>query len=472
MKAKNIYILSGIVLIIAAFFSVGYHHIDEHIQILEFAGLKLNKTVAENLPWEYHYQMRQAIQPAIVVLFYNFFNLIGISNPFTIAFFLRLVAAAIAFTGMLMIYKSYIQTITDEKLKKWFLLLSFFLWFMIYNNIRFSSENLSGSVFLIAFSLLISKKSQSTLFYLFVGLLLGLSFLFRYQSGLLIAGLILWYVFMNKNIRIAALLLFAIIIMTGIGIIIDRWYYGNWTFTLLNYFQQNIVLHKASNYGTEPWWFYFRDVFIRAIPPFSIIILASFFMVFVFKRKDLLSWTLFPFLLAHIFIAHKETRFLFPIIGFIPIVIIHSIMIAQGRWKTLSLNNKVIKSFARLFWIVNLVALTVIVFKPANSQIPLFNKIYSGYDQPTVIYCYHDNPFEHINFYKRPNLEIVNVDSLENIKVPLNKKQLIATSDTTILSKINAHKKLVYSTIPKWFFNFNFNNWISRTSIWWVYELY
>ena len=90
MKAKYIYIFSSIVLVIAAYFSTGYHQIDEHIQILEFAGLKLNMTVANNVPWEYQYQMRAAIQPAIVVLIFDFFNIFGINNPFTITIFLRL----------------------------------------------------------------------------------------------------------------------------------------------------------------------------------------------------------------------------------------------------------------------------------------------------------------------------------------------------------------------------------------------
>ena len=72
IKKNYIYLLSILTLIITAFFSSGYYHFDEHFQILEFAGLKLKMTLATNLPWEYTYQMRPAIQPAIVVLFLNF----------------------------------------------------------------------------------------------------------------------------------------------------------------------------------------------------------------------------------------------------------------------------------------------------------------------------------------------------------------------------------------------------------------
>jgi GPI mannosyltransferase 3 len=146
MKIKYIYALSIIILVITAFFSTGYYHFDEH------------------------YQMRPAIQPGIVVLISHIFNATGVKNPFTITLFLRLLSAALAFLGMYLIYKSFSKTILNDTLKRWFAILSFLLWFMIYNNVRFSSENWSGSIFLIAYSLLNIKQFPN------IGVLLGLSF--------------------------------------------------------------------------------------------------------------------------------------------------------------------------------------------------------------------------------------------------------------------------------------------------------
>src|SRR5664279_42547 len=199
LKLKHIYILSIVTLIVTAFFSIGYYHFDEHFQILEFAGLKLNMTAAGNLPWEYVYKMRPAIQPAIVVLIFKLFHFVGMTNPFTIALILRLLSASVAFTAMYLIYIAYYKTLNDETLKIWFSMLSFFLWFMIFDSVRFSSENWSGSIFLIAFALLNIKQFPNKS-YLLIGMLLGLSFLFRYQTGFLIAGLILWHLFIKKSI--------------------------------------------------------------------------------------------------------------------------------------------------------------------------------------------------------------------------------------------------------------------------------
>lgn len=475
MKEKYIYILSIIILVITAFFSTGYHHFDEHFQILEFAGLKLNMTVAGNLPWEYHYQMRPAIQPAVVVVIYNFLNIFGIDNPFTIALFLRLLSAAIAFLGMYMIYKTYNKKILNDTLKKWFLLLSFFLWFMIYNNVRFSSENWSGSIFLIAFSLLNIRQHPNKFYYLYIGLLLGLAFLFRYQVGFLIAGLILWYLLNKKNIGNAIFLTLGMIFLIGIGIIIDRWFYGEWTLTTWNYFNQAILQNKAADFGIDPWWYYFEIVFIKAIPPFSIIFIVSVVVVFIFKRKDLLTWTIFTFLLIHFIIGHKEIRFLFPVIGFLPIIIIKSFEIIQERWNSTISDKKVVMIFAKLFLIANFIALLIIAFKPADNQISLYRKLYNDYKAPTTLYYTGDNPYHRIldiNFYKRKNLDVIKINSVNEINFDANKNHLFVTKNLDTVNNIITQKKLVYSTFPDWIKAFNFNKWIERSKCWYVYELY
>jgi phosphatidylinositol glycan class B len=475
MKTRYIYFLSIIVLIITAFFSTGYHHFDEHFQILEFAGLKLNITQASNLPWEYHYQMRSAIQPALVVILYQFFNFPGIDNPFTIALMLRLFSATIAFTGMYLIYKTYERTILDSTLKKWFLLLSFFLWFMIYDSVRYSSENWSGSIFIIAFSLLKLKENTGKYHYLYVGLLLGLSFLFRFQAGFLISGLILWYLFIKKNISGAVLLTLGVVILIGIGILIDRWFYGEWTLTTWNYFNQAILLNKVKDFGSDPWWYYFEIVFIKTIPPFSIIFIFSIILFFIFKSKNVLTWIIFPFLLIHFIIGHKEARFLFPIIGFLPIIIIKVLEIIQEKWHKTFLENKFVKFTAKSFWIANIIALLIIIFKPADNQISLYKKLYTDYNTPTTLFYIEDNPYHRIldiNFYKRKNLDIIKINSVSEINSDVNRKQLFVTKDRNTVDEIKMQKKLVYCSFPDWIYNFDFNKWIERTKCWYVYEIF
>jgi GPI mannosyltransferase 3 len=475
IKKNYIYILSILALFITACFSSGYYHFDEHFQILEFAGLKLYMTVATNLPWEYTYQMRPAIQPAIVILVYKFFIALGISSPFTIAIVLRILSAAVSFTGMYLIYKAFNKSFLDATLKLWFSLLSFFLWFIIFENVRFSSENWSGSIFLIAFSLLYINQSKGKKLFFSVGLLLGLSFLFRYQTGFLIGGLICWHLVMKKNIGNTVLMILGILILFGAGILIDRWFYGNWTLTTWNYFNQNILQNRVSDFGIRPWWYYLERIFIEGIPPFSLIYIASFVLFFIFKRKDLLTWTLLPFILIHFIIGHKEIRFLFPLIGFIPVIIIKSVEIIQEHWKSGFSDLKPVKIFVRLFWIVNLIFLIIIAFTPADGQISLYRKVYSEYKSPATLYYTEDNPYNRvldINFYKRATLEIVQIDSIGKIDQNANRKQLFVTKDKNTLNDLRTQKRLIYSSFPDWIRIFNFNNWMARTNCWYVYELH
>jgi phosphatidylinositol glycan class B len=475
IKKNYIYILSILALVITTFFSSGYYHFDEHFQILEFAGLKLNMTVAANLPWEYTYQMRPAIQPAIVVLVFRLFSVPGVTSPFIITYVLRILSAAVAFTGMYLIYKAFYRSILNDALKLWFSLLSFFLWFMIFNNVRFSSENWSGNIFLIAFSLLYIKHTDRKRHFLYIGMLLGLAFLFRYQTGFLIAGFILWHLLIKKNYVNTIILILGVVILFGAGVLIDRWFYGNWTLTAWNYFNMNILQNRVSDFGIRPWWYYIERVFVQGIPPFSIVYIISFIFYFIFKRKDLLTWTLLPFLLIHFIIGHKEIRFLFPVIGFLPIIIIKSVQIIQERWNGTFPEHKLVRKFAQLFWIVNLIFLVIIAFTPADGQISLYRKVYSDYESPATMYYTRDNPYNRvldINFYKRANLEIVKIDSVGNIDFNAKRKLLFVTKDKNILDDLRTQKRLIYSTFPDWIRIFNFNNWMSRTNCWYVYELY
>ena len=136
MHQNRIYFLSIFILIVAAIFSKGYYHFDEQIQILEFAGVKLNLTTVHFMPWEYNYQMRPALQPLMVVFLGTMMDFFHYQNPFFIAFILRLCSATIGFLAMYLMYQSYCKIITDDTLQKWFLWLSFLLWMMIFTHLH------------------------------------------------------------------------------------------------------------------------------------------------------------------------------------------------------------------------------------------------------------------------------------------------------------------------------------------------
>ena len=449
----NIYIASAIFLLFASIFSLGYHQYDEHFQILEFAGLKLQLTSAEDLPWEFHNQMRPAIQPLIVYVTHCFMGLFGEVNPFHLAFVLRLISAALSFLAMWLIYKTFSNKITNPVLSKWFLILSFTLWFLIFRSVRFSSENWSGLIFTIAFALYFIKVNKNVWYYLFLGTILGLSFIFRYQVGFLVFGFISWLIIIQREkLKNLFALISGIFIVICLGVLIDKWFYGEWTLTSWNYFTKNIIENKVSEFGVDPWWYYLKLFFIQAIPPFSLLFLIGLIVIIIFKRRSAIVWCIVPFLVIHFIIGHKELRFLYPLTGFIPFITIKSLDIITTRFFNKLLNNKGFLIFMKIFFIANTIPLIIISFKPSDSRISLYQTIYNNYNTPTILYCVEDNPYKRaydIHFYKRSNLEVYKINSLEEIdKNAKGQHKLILFKNDSVPSEIEKKYTLVYTSYP------------------------
>ncbi len=476
MKIRQVKIISLIVLLVIAYFSVGWEFPDEHFQILEFAAWKLQMTTTDQLPWEFHFQIRSAIQPAIVVTIHRIFAVLGCTDPFLISFFLRVLTVALTFTSMVMIYRNYAPEIKTQPLQKWFLLLSFLLWFALLNNVRFRSETWSGSLFIIGFCYLfrLARNPQGRDF-LIAGILMGLAFVVRYQTGLLIGGFFLWLL-LSRREKMAniSLLIMGIAISFLSGVLLDRWFYGEWTFTAWNYFNQNLIQDKVSGFGVEPWWFYFKDVFIRTIPPFSLVFILSFLVVVLFLRKDVLTWIILPYVLVHCLIGHKEIRFLYPLIGFLPIMAIKAYEFIVQGWKINLAENRWFQVYTRCFWYLNLLLIAVVLFIPAEPQTKLYQYIYNNYPQPATLCYVSENPYyraKEVHFYKRASLNIKNFKDSSGKEMASGKKYLLALckKDAKPVSKKN--QKLIYATYPEWIKRFNFNNWLDRAQVWYVYEI-
>ena len=475
MNQRRIILLSALIFIITAWFSEGYYHWDEHFQITEFAGLKLGLTEKSALPWEYNCQMRQGIQPFIVYAIYKFSSSVGITDPFIISFVSRLFAAAISFLSIYLMVKLYTGKIGNVKLQYAFLLLSFLLWFSVFNSVRFSSESLAGRIFIIGFALLLIKTRSKPVDYLTSGIILGFSFLVRYQAALMIVGFAAWLVFIHKA-GIRNLLIFSagFFLVLLVGVLIDRWFYGDWILTTWNYFNQNMLLGKAAGFGIQPWWYYIEQTFMNAFPPFSLIYISATIIYIICKPKDAITWIIVSFLVAHFMIGHKEIRFIFSIIGFLPIMIISSAQIILEKTGYEFIERKAVKVFVKAFWYTNLILLGIVIFRPADDQISIYKKLYYHYTAPTILYYIEDNPYHrvglNINFYKRKDLVIRQVTSMNMID-PGNDTTALFATEKPVLPPIWFKPILIYSSLPEWVKEFDINNWVERTLFWNIYEL-
>jgi hypothetical protein len=476
MSNQRVFLWGGLALLVASVFSTGFHHWDEHFQILEFAGWKLGITPEADLPWEFAARLRPALQPVMVVLLYRFMDLFGTPDPFVLTFILRLFTASLTFVGSVLFVRGQLENnpvLSVPVFRRWYLFLSFFLWFTVYNGVRFSSEGLSCALFLMGYGLFFRTAERSNAKLLLVGLFFGLAFVVRYQTGLMIAGLVAW-AFLVQRIPVRKLLpmVLGVLAMTGFGIAVDRWFYGTWTITLWTYFEQNLIEGKAAAFGTEPWWTYFSEVFRRAVPPFSLLFLLPPIVLFLLRRKDPLTWTVLPFLLVHVLIGHKEIRFMFPMLGLLPLLIITGLATVRDRWWP-ALTTHPLNSYATwLFAVIHMLLLLVVVLKPADSENALYRTIYREFPKPITLLHDGEHPYYRvadIHFYRRQGLHIAQLDTAGTL--PQEPYLFVSRADGP--PELGASSvELVYTSFPAWIRRFNLGGWVERSNRWsvWLVE--
>lgn len=479
---KHLFLISLLVYIITAFFSNGYYHHDEHFQILEFCNYKLGNSSGIDLPWEFHKKIRPALQPTIAIIGVKFLNLLGIYNPFTYALIFRILTAILFWFVLCKFCVFLINNFSTEKGKKIFLLLSFYLWFTPSINVRFSSENYSAITFLAAVYLtlhFIKEGPRKTLLKLvFAGILLGFSFFFRFQIAFAILGLGLWLLIINRmRWNYLLVLITSGIIAMAFCTYLDYWFYGNLEFTPLNYFNANIFENKASNWGVHPWWYYFHLFILQVIPPISIFLFAFFFAGLYKRPKNIFTWCIIPFLIAHFMVGHKEMRFMFPMVfSFLYLTALGiDDFIEKHKYE------KAGRVMFLMVVIINMPLLFAKMITPAQEAINYYRFLYSySSKQKTDLLCTEKDAYElvgcKVNFYKPQNLNSWVFKSDQEISSYLseNKPESVLLLERKLSVDhefTNYYKENMYCLFPDWILKFNFNNWQSKARIWNISKL-
>lgn len=358
IKYKSWILISLAFHIIASFFSVGHLHPDEHYQLLEFLGYKLGTTPSSDLPWEFSAKMRPWFQPGIYYIITKFFSIFGLEDRFALTYIFRLLSITLGFVSSLHLakfcYEKYRHNIP--------VYLSLLFWPLPFLHARLSSEALAASIFTFA---LLSFFNNSKKGLIKTGVLFGLTFLLRYHCGFMIFGLCLWSLIKKeKSVKELSILTITTMSVIGMSILVDFWGYGEMSFAPYHYTFQNIVENKAANYGVSPWWYYFKAVFNKLIAPIGITVIISFLITWIRKPLSWITFTTLPFFVIHCLIGHKEWRFLFPLIPFVPLV----------AGETIELFSKVMNKRAIRYWIYLLAICNSLLLFTA------FKSVHQSYD--------------------------------------------------------------------------------------------
>jgi GPI mannosyltransferase 3 len=464
--------------IIAAWFSIGFYHPDEFFQVFEFAGYKAGVSPPATMPWELKAMVRPAIQPALIYFFQNVTQ--GYFSPSSIQFICRLFSALLGIFSLALITIVGIKILKDEASKKFLILVSAFLWFFPFVHARFSSENIAGSLIFISIACLLFYQLNHKKYLLpIAGFVTGLAFDFRVQVVFMILGIMAWAIFIARfSIKELFTIGFPALVAVLIGLLIDRWFYGQWVLTAWKYFQANIVQGKAASYGMNPWWSYFQWVTIDLVIPFSIIIIIGIFYSFIKYPANLVVLAVFPFILAHIFIAHKELRFLFPIINGLPFLLS---LAYQSVKDILKIKQSILQSIFMVWILIHCFILVFSSLTPADDRFGVHQYIYDHYDKKDLTMISHaESPYAFgflPDYFDRPRgmkqYQFASQKQVDSLLL-LSKSPAVVIfeyrKDATSFTRKHPGAKLVYRFIPAWIDPFDFNHWMDRTKIWYVYE--
>ncbi len=474
---KNGILFFGLLVhIITAYFSFGFHHADELFQVYEFAGYKLGLNSAADLPWEFGSKMRSGIEPLWVYCFTKALNFISITNPFTISFVLRLFQALLSFWAIVQVLNYLERDIKSEGTRIIFWLFGTLFWFLPYFHARLLSENFSSTLFLLGFVLCI-RNAKSFSFgegfrmrCSFGGVLMGLAFLTRFQIGFMMGGFLAWQWFMAKvDKKFFVYCAIGVFFSLGTGVVIDKWLYSEWTISWWNYLYLNFFKGGANQFGTMPVYFYLTESVLNLIPPFSVVIVVVIILFWIKFKKHVITWITLPFVLLQIFVPHKELRFLFPLLNFLPFMILYYFE-SVDRNKSAILNFIRTKTVTRLFVVCNFMALAIFSFVPASNSGQVLKSIYNITQNKQVVLLYKENnPYSNngsLNYFRNKNLRPLELN--ENATIDSQNREVFYFSEvfnrTDTLKIKNKQFNKVYSNFPVWLSNFNFNGWMERST--------
>lgn len=321
-----VFLLFAVVHVLSAVLSTGFFHPDEHFQVIEFASYKLGITAREQLAWEFGTQIRPWLQPAMFYGFHQAGVTLGVKDPFDIVTGFRIFAALLNLGVMVALFSTLKFLIKDARaqtaaLVTWAL---FYVFPMLHA--RTSSENFSTMAVTMALvcslhALYGDAKKRTRLLFV-AGVMAGLAFEFRYQIAFMVVGLYAWLLVVAKaRVRELGVSLLGVFLVVIFCTAMDAWGYGSWTFAPWNYVKENLIRGKAAEYGTGPWYQLFELWFESLWQPLSSVAFAITILGLIVLRRSVVSWMGVPFLFAHLVVGHKEFRFLFPLLQFMPLLL-------------------------------------------------------------------------------------------------------------------------------------------------------
>lgn len=317
ISLKQIVILGFVLRFIAACISHRYYQPDEHFQVLEPAYGWVHGVWLKT--WEWERGVRSWFFPGLLIPPLALMKALRIENPWIVGAVIRTLMGMFSLLSIVFSYRLsrlYLSDLWSKGFAVFFAVTPALIFF----GVRTQPESVSMTLGLIGLVWILesirSRSEKENLWIFFAGLVSGLSYLFRFQSGVftLSLGLILLFEKRNKGFFIFSFGVLFFLIFQGW---IDSFTWGSWFHSSIEYVRFNLIENGAANwFGHKPWhklMFGIGRMFGHPIMP----LLYGFAIYAIIRdRKRLFPVALVVFVFQgfHHFLSHKEDRFLIPIL--------------------------------------------------------------------------------------------------------------------------------------------------------------
>jgi len=443
--------LLAAVILVTAWFSETFYFPDEHYQVLEFMAFKLGITPASDLPWEYAARIRPWFQPLVYFLVAKPLLLLGLKDMFAIAFVLRLATGLFSLLGLAAFARAVLPAIEGDEEKRAFIHYLPLFGFLPYLFVRTASETFSAAFFALGLALAMGKRSAPRLG--LAGLFCGFAFESRYQTGLLGLGLFAWLIFIGRA-RMSGLAAFmsGALAALAVGALADRWGYGQWAFPPLGYVDVNLLQGVAAHqFGREPVLAYLYLLPAQIFFAITLVLMAAMVSMWLRNPRHPVSWATLPFVLAHVAVAHKEARFLFPlailatsfpVLGFSPRLPLWRETFARlWTWRD--------SGAARIVTAISLLGMAYFAVYPfgVRPHMPMARYLYRHWQGPVVSFA---PPFQSYPMFRPAGFESQRLQGAADLDLRLSKGSVLLMSEMPIPPPLPAdtHATLLYSEFP------------------------
>ena len=478
MLSRNLVFCAVAVHLVAAWFSVGHYHVDEHHQILEFSRVLSEDPAPENLAWGYHdVKIRSGFQPHIAWAVAAALEAAGIPSPFAAAFVLRLLSGALALAASFLFLSAFLpdlRTRSAQRAAAWTTLL---LWVLVFVHVRFSSEGWAASLMLLALALYRKfDAAKNRPGFAWVGFALGLAFLARYQIGLMLAGFGFWLLLVRRTEfpALAALAAGAAAALI-LGAALDWRFYGEPTLSWANY----LAFHLESPTSTERSPLYYLNLSAVAAPPIGVLLAPALACFWVLARRHPLTWTTVPYVLAHFYLENKQARFMFPLLPMLPLIAATMWeraapwLSARPKWSA-GIRRTAVASAA-----LNIPLLLFAMLFPASKEIAMWRDCILPLAQKEgAVLHLRDAGMNRnemaLDFYNAGRVRIeMTADESELAGADFSRRVFYAARKERgeQIRAAGFEARLECVALPEWVLAVNINNWTSRASVWRVWEI-